>query len=54
MDICHNSDLEIEPKDIEGSHRLQASRYSRDPNKRVIVVREQKAARSYAKKPNVH
>ena len=37
MDICHNSDLEIGPKDIEGSHRLQASRYSRDSNKRVIV-----------------
>ena len=37
IDICHDSDLEIEPKDIEGCHRLPASRYSRDSNKRVIV-----------------
>ena len=37
IDICHNSDVEIEPKDIEGCHRLPISRYSRDSNKRVIV-----------------
>ena len=37
IDICHDSDVEIEPKDIEGCHRLPASRYSRDSNKRVIV-----------------
>ena len=36
-DICHDSDLEIEQKDIEGCHRLPDSRYSRDYNKRVIV-----------------
>ena len=36
-DICHNSDVEIEPKDIEGCHRLPVSRYSRNSNKRVIV-----------------
>ena len=37
IDICHNSDVEIEPKDIEGCHHLPVSRYSRDCNKRVIV-----------------
>ena len=37
IDICHDSGLEIEPKDIEGCHRLPISRYSRDSNKRVIV-----------------
>ena len=37
IDICHDSDLGIEPKDIEGCHRLPDSRYSRDYNKRVIV-----------------
>ena len=37
IDICHDSDVEIEPKDIEGCHRLPVSRYSRDSNKRVIV-----------------
>ena len=37
IDICHDSGLEIEPKDIEGCHRLPVSRYSRDSNKRVIV-----------------
>ena len=37
IDICHDSGLEIEPKDIEGFHRLPVSRYSRDSNKRVIV-----------------
>ena len=36
-DICHDSGLEIEPKDIEGYHRFSVSRYSRDSNKRVIV-----------------
>ena len=30
IDICHDSDVEIEPKDIEGCHRLPVSRYSRD------------------------
>ena len=37
IDICHDSDLEIEPKDIKGCHCLLASRYSRDSNKIVIV-----------------
>ena len=37
IDISHDSGLEIEPKDIEGCHRLPVSRYSRDSNKRVIV-----------------
>ena len=37
IDICHDSDVKIEPKDIEGCHRLPVSRYSRDSNKRVIV-----------------
>ena len=37
IDIFHDSDLEIESKDIEGCHRLPVSRYSRDSNKRVIV-----------------
>ena len=31
-----DSGLEIEPKDIEGCHRLQVSRYSTDSKKRVI------------------
>ena len=37
FDICHSSDLEIEPKDIEGCHCLLVSRYSKDSNTRVIV-----------------
>ena len=37
IDICHDSGLEIEPKDIEGCHRLPVSRYIRDSNKRLIV-----------------
>ena len=37
IDICHDSDVEFEPKDIEGCHCLPVSRYSRDSNKRVIV-----------------
>ena len=37
VDIWHDSGLDIEPKDIEGCHRLPVSRYSRDSNKRVIV-----------------
>ena len=37
VDICHDSGLKIEPKDIEGCHRLSVSRYSRDSNKRVII-----------------
>ena len=37
IDICHDSGLEIEPKDIEGCHCLPISRYSRDSNKRVTV-----------------
>ena len=36
-DICHDSGLEIEPKDIEGCHCLPVSRYRRDSTKRVIV-----------------
>ena len=35
--IYHHFGLEIEPKDVERYHRLPASRYSRDFNKRVIV-----------------
>ena len=27
IDICHDSGLEVEPKDIKGYHRLPASRY---------------------------
>ena len=37
IDICHDSGLEIESKDIEGCHHLPVSRYIRDSNKRVIV-----------------
>ena len=37
IDICHDSGLEIEPKDIEGCHRLPVSRYIRDSNKRLTV-----------------
>ena len=37
IDIFHNSDVQIKPKDIGGCHRLPVSRYSRDSNKRVIV-----------------
>ena len=37
IDICHDSNVEIEPKDIEGCHHLPVYRYSRDSNKRVIV-----------------
>ena len=37
IDICHDSGLEIEPKDIEGCHCLPVSRYRRDSTKRVIV-----------------
>ena len=37
IEICHYSGLEIEPKDIEGCHRLPVFRYSRDSNKGVIV-----------------
>ena len=37
IEICHDSDLEIEPKQIERCHRLPASRYIRDSNKRIIV-----------------
>ena len=35
--IFHDFDVQIEPKDIAGCHRLPFSRYSRDSNKRVIV-----------------
>ena len=38
IDICHDPDVEIKPKDIEGCHCLPISRYSRDSNKRVIVT----------------
>ena len=37
IDICHDSGLEIKPRDIEGCDRLPASRFSRDSNKRIIV-----------------
>ena len=37
IDICHDSEVEIEPKDIDGCHRLPASRYSSDSNKRITV-----------------
>ena len=37
IDICYDSGLGIEPKDIEGCHRLPVCRYSRDSNKKVIV-----------------
>ena len=37
IDICCDSDLEVEPNDIEGCHRLTASRCSRGSNERVIV-----------------
>ena len=37
VDICHDSSLEIEPKDIEGCHHLPVSQYSGDSNKRVII-----------------
>ena len=30
IDICRDSDVEIEPKDIDECHRLPVSRYSRD------------------------
>ena len=36
-DICHDSGLEIEPKDFEGCRRLPVSRYRRDSDKRVII-----------------
>ena len=35
--MCRDSDVEIEPKDIEGCHRLPVFRYSMDSNKRVLV-----------------
>ena len=37
IDICHDSNVEIEPEDIEGCHHLPVYRYSRDSNKRVTV-----------------
>ena len=37
IDICHDSDVEVEPKDIEGCHRLPVSRFSKDSNKSVIL-----------------
>ena len=40
IDICDNSGMEIEPKDIEGCHRLPVSRYIRDSNKRVITTKQ--------------
>ena len=36
INICHDSGLETEPKDIEGCNHLPVSRYSRDSNKGVI------------------
>ena len=36
-DICHDSDVEVKPNDIEGCHHLPVSRYSRrDSNKRSL------------------
>ena len=35
--ICRESGVEVNQNDIEGCHRLPASRYSRSDNKRVIV-----------------
>ena len=40
IDICDNSGMETEPKDIEGCHRLPVSRYIRDSNKRVITTKQ--------------
>ena len=37
IDICNDSGLETEPKDIGSCHRLPVSRCSRDSNSRVIV-----------------
>ena len=37
ISICRNSGVEIDPKDIEGCHRLRLSRNSRGQDKRVIV-----------------
>ena len=55
IDICYDSDLEIKPKDIEGCHCSPASRYSRDPNKRVIVkFVNKKLTEANAKKQKVH
>ena len=39
IDICHDFDVEIEPKDIDGCHRLPASRYGKDSNKSYSKVR---------------
>ena len=40
IDICDNSGMEIEPKDIEGCHRLPVSRYMRNSNKRVLTTKQ--------------
>ena len=37
ISICRDSGVEIDPKDIEGCHRLPLSRNSRGQDKRVIV-----------------
>ena len=37
ISICKDSGVEIDPKDIEGCHRLPLSRNSRGQDKRVIV-----------------
>ena len=37
IEIYHDSGFEIEPKGIEGCHRLQVFRYSADSNKRVTI-----------------
>lgn len=37
IDTCHDSGLEIEPKDIKDCYRLPVSRYSRDSSKRVTI-----------------
>ena len=38
IEICRESGVEIDQNDIEGCHRLPASRYSRSDNKRVILT----------------
>ena len=37
ISICRDSEVEIDPKDIEGCHRIPLSRNSRGQDKRVIV-----------------
>ena len=37
IQICRETGVEVNQNDIEGCHRLPASRYSRSEDKRVIV-----------------